>query len=127
MSLPEHPIESLLLHDHFVRALARSLLSDRHAAEDVAQETWVAALETGGAATWGPRWLASVVKNLAHKARRGEQRRERRESTAARPEAVPSTRELLEREAARTELVEAVLALEEPYRDAVVLRYFENL
>jgi RNA polymerase sigma factor (sigma-70 family) len=127
MPLPEYPIESLLLHDRFVRALARRLLSDWHAAEDVSQETWIAALEAGGAAASVPRWLASVVKNLAHKAQRGEQRRKWRERASARPESVPSTRELIEREGARTELVDAVLALEEPYRDAVVLRYFENL
>src|SRR5688572_30476012 len=127
MSVPEDRLESLLLHDRFVRALARKLLSDRHAAEDIAQETWVAAIEAPCAAPSLPRWLASVVKNLAHKAQRVERRRGWRESAAARPESVPSTSELLDREAARTELVEAVFALEEPYRDAVVLRYFENL
>jgi len=127
MSTPEHRIESLLLHDGFVRALSRSLLSDPHAAEDVAQETWVAALEGGAEAASLSRWITGVVKNLAGKTRRGEHRRQRREHESARPEATPSGEEILEREAARARVVAAVLALEEPYRECVLLRYFENL
>src|SRR5262245_25160389 len=98
MNAPEHRIESLLLHDGFVRALARSLLADRHAADDVAQETWVAALERGDAAASLPRWLAGVVKHLAGKVRRSEHRRERRPwctwstSSAARKRCVSCSR-----------------------------------
>jgi len=37
--------EDLLKHAAFVRAMARSLLLDPHAADDVVQETWLTALE----------------------------------------------------------------------------------
>lgn len=127
MRSSENRIEALLQQDGFVRALARSLLADRASADDVAQEAWLTALERGGEADSLPRWLAGVVKNLSVKRRRGEERRARRERASARPEATPSAAEILEREAARARVVEAVLALEEPYREAVLLRYFENL
>ncbi len=126
MSLSEIQIEALLERDHALRALVRGLVSDAHAAEDVAQEAWVAALQRGEGAVSLPGWLAGVVRNLAGKRRRSETRRVSRERDSARPEADPSTAEILEREAARTRVVAAVLALEEPYRATVVLRYFEN-
>ncbi|MCI0586836.1 MAG: sigma-70 family RNA polymerase sigma factor [Planctomycetes bacterium] len=119
--------ETLLTHGDFVRALARALL-DEHRAEDVVQQTWLAALERPPRAPGRLRaWLAIVAKNFAARAARSEDRRVRREQAAARPERVPSTAEVFEREAARRRVVEAVVALAEPYRSAVLLRYFENL
>src|SRR5262245_20131031 len=119
--------ETLLTHGDFVRALARSPL-DEHRAEDVVQQTWGAALERPPRAPGRLRaWLAIVARNFAARAARSEDRRARREEAAARPERVPSTAEVFEREAARRRVVEAVVALAEPYRASVLLRYFENL
>jgi RNA polymerase sigma factor (sigma-70 family) len=125
---PRQNPEALLAHGPFLRGLARALLFDAALAEDAVQETWVAALRRGP--QWGsdPRpWLAAVTRNLALRLRRGEGRRVLRERAAARPEGLPSTAEIVEREAARREVVEAVLALEEPCRSAVLLRYLEEL
>jgi len=127
MTIPSDPARELLVHDGFVRALARSLLRDQHAAEDVAQETWVAALERGATAVTWPAWLAGVVRKRAGKHARGEARRARRERLAARAEGLPSEAEILAREAARARVVAAVLALDEPYRGSVLLRFFEGL
>jgi len=127
MSTPERRAEALLLHDRFVRGLARALVVDAHAADDLTQDAWLAALRRGERAESLPRWLAGVVRHLAAKGRRGEARRARREQDAARPEATPSAREILEREALRARVVRAVLALGQPYREAVLLRYFEGL
>ncbi|HEX6883393.1 MAG TPA: sigma-70 family RNA polymerase sigma factor [Planctomycetota bacterium] len=127
MPTPPDPAQELLVHDGFVRALARSLLRDGHAAEDVAQETWVAALERGSAAMTWPAWLAGVVRKRAGKHARGQARRTRRERLAARVEELPSEAEILAREAARARVVAAVLALDEPYRGSVLLRFFEGL
>lgn len=127
MPTPTDPAEALLVHDAFVRALARSLLADRHAAEDVAQDTWLAALRRGAAAAEMPRWLAGVVRKRASKHLRTQERRARRERDAARNEGMPSGEEILEREAVRTQVVQAVLALEDPYRESVLLRFFEGL
>jgi len=120
--------ETLLADDRFVRSLARLLVSDAHLAEDVAQQTWVAALEHPPRKR-GPlrSWLAAVGRNFARRIGRGEVRRLRREHAAARPEALPSTAEIVAREETRRRIVEAVLALEEPYRSTIVLRFLEGL
>src|SRR5262245_22927396 len=111
MSPSESQIEALLLQDRSLRALARGLIADAHAAEDLAQEAWLASLRRGDGAMSLPRWLTGVVRNLAVKRRRSEERRARRERDSARPEADPSAAEILEREAARARVVQAVLAL----------------
>ncbi len=122
------PLERLLAHEPFVRALARSLVTDEALAEDAVQDTWLAALQGAPGAVRSPRaWLARVVRNFAFRTSRSAGRRSRREREAARPEALPSTEEIVGREEARRRLVEAVLALEEPYRRTILLRYFEGL
>ena len=72
-------------------------------------------------------WLVAVMRRLASKRARGERRERSRIERAARASEVPSTATIVAREAMRAELVRAVLALEEPYRSVVLLRYFENL
>ena len=119
--------ELLLGHADFVRALARSLLADPGAADDVAQEALVKGLEQPPTAVNSLRsWLARVVRNLALQHRRGDARRSGRETSVARTEHVPSTADVIEREAVRTNVVRAVLALEEPYRTVVLLRFYES-
>jgi len=119
--------DELVRHAGFVRRLAGRLVADGVRADDVAQETLVRALErppprAGNLAAW----LRRVASRLAWRQARGEARRRRRERVAARPEAVP-----VEDAAARLEterrLVDAVLALDEPYRSTVVLRYLDDL
>lgn len=71
--------ESLAEQRPFVEALARKLVLDSHAADDIVQETLLAAMKTP------PRrsvrgWLAKVVRNLAYRTLRSEERRRRREN-----------------------------------------------
>jgi RNA polymerase sigma-70 factor (ECF subfamily) len=125
-SLRDDP-DALLAQDWRLRQLARQLVQDQNALDDIVQQTWLAALERGPTHQLALRsWLARVVKNFALKRRVSERRRNLRERNSARPERVPSTAEILEREAARRSVVDAVLALEEPYRTTLVLRYFED-
>ncbi len=64
MSVPSLDVESLLACDTHLRALAHGLLADVQLAEDVAQETWLAALERRKGATGPvPAWLARVARN----------------------------------------------------------------
>ena len=62
--------ELVLRYERLVRAAAWNILRDRHAAEDVTQEAFVAALETIGllrnAAKFGP-WLLAIARNRAAK------------------------------------------------------------
>jgi len=119
---------ALLGEADFVRALARSLLADAAAADDVAQEVLVAGLGRGPEQAGALRaWLASAVRKLVHLRRRGEARRAAREERAARLERLPSTAEVVEREALRAAVVRAVLALDEPYRTVILLRFYEGV
>ncbi len=120
--------EDFLAHADFVRGLARSLIADASRADDVVQETWIAAFRRPPSKAGSVRaWLARVVRNLVTTSYRTEGRRSRREKRAAVREAVPSTEEIFQREAIRRRVVEAVVALDEPYRSAIVLRYYEDL
>jgi len=119
--------EALLEHRAFVRAIAKGLLRDEHAAEDVTQETLLAAMERPPQGKNVRGWLGAVARNLARMTRRGERRRHDRELRAARPEAVTPASEALELLELQRKVVEAVRALDEPYRTAVVLHYFHDL
>lgn len=125
---PDLTADHLIAHAGFVRALARSLLADEAEVDDVVQETWVRALESGPrrAEALGA-WLRTVTRNLAFKRARGRERRLSREREVARGERVASTAELVERESSLKGVVGCVLALPEHYREVVLLRYFEDL
>ncbi|MEM8886318.1 MAG: sigma-70 family RNA polymerase sigma factor, partial [Planctomycetota bacterium] len=120
-------LEDLLRNAAWVEALARRLLrGDAQLAVDVVQETWVAALENPPREAGAVRsWLRTTVRNLAHHRRRTEDRRSARELRAARPEAVAD--DALSRFERQQELGRLVLALDEPDRTAVLLRFFEEL
>jgi RNA polymerase sigma factor (sigma-70 family) len=122
------PVEALLAHRGWVRALARGLAADAAAADDLEQEVWLTALRHPPAHASGIRaWLARVVRSRAADAGRSEGARGDRERRSARPEAVPSTERLAELAEMQAQVARAVLDLEEPYRSTVLLRYFEEL
>jgi len=118
----------LAAHQRFVRALARNLVADAAAADDLAQDAWVAAL-AGGPRTGGSvrAWFATVLRRRAAETRRERASRDRREAISARGEALPSTLDMVERAAVQRDLVQAVLDLEEPYRTTILWRFFEEL
>jgi len=121
--------QRLLEHGEFVRALARSLVRDRHRADDVAQETFRIALERPPRHARNLRgWLARVTRRAAALGHRRDVRRRRREVAAARPEAGggAATADAVARLDWEQRLVRAVRELDEPYRTTVVLRYFEQ-
>lgn len=119
--------EQLMAEMAWVRRLARALVQDPAAADDVAQETWIVANEKGPAEDRPLRpWLARVVMTLARTRRRGEVRRGLRERAAEVERAVPSSDELVERAELQRIVVGEVLALEEPYRSTILLRYVEG-
>lgn len=122
---PEH----FLQHAASMRALARYLVRDDARVDDVIQETWLAALVRPPAEHGSLRgWLHRVLRSLAFRTLRDERRRRRREQTAARSERAdldPET--VVERAELHQSLGALVLALEEPYRSTVILRFFEDL
>jgi RNA polymerase sigma-70 factor (ECF subfamily) len=120
--------EELLRHAGFVRALAGRLSADAHEADDLAQETLLAAVRRPPAGRRDVRgWLAAVVRNLARMDRRARRRRAAYERSARLPRAVERPDEAAARLELHRELVEDTLALPEPYRGAILARYFEGL
>ena len=124
-------LELLFAQGPFLRRLARALVTDEHAADDLVQDTWTAALERLPAEGSQMRslrgWLATVLRNRARNERRRALRRQAREERVAQPEnpaSDPETEGKLEAQAAVLELVRA---LREPYRTVIFLRYYEDL
>jgi RNA polymerase sigma-70 factor (ECF subfamily) len=121
-------MEDLLAEAGWIRNLARSLVGDGQAADDVVQETWIAVLKKPPSGDRPLRpWLARVVTNFARMQRRGEASRRRREASVARSEALPSSAELVERVEVHKLLAGLVVTLDEPLRETVLLRYFAGL
>jgi len=111
-----------------MRTLARGLLADPQAADEVVQDAWVVALRRASTVRTDPvAWLRTVVRNLALRRGTREGRRRSVEEAGARPEALPDAREAVERMELQRWLADALLALEEPLRSAVILRHVEGL
>jgi len=121
-------LDRLLAQAGWLRGLARRLVADPEAAEDVVQDTWVSALRSRLEGNVGARsWLARVAGRLARWRQRSDQARRRRERSGGLGQPSPAAAEVVERAQLQRVLVEAVLSLEEPYRSTILLRYFEDL
>ncbi|MBL9087067.1 MAG: sigma-70 family RNA polymerase sigma factor [Planctomycetia bacterium] len=125
---PPADADALAAHAAAIRRLARSLVADDATADDVAQETMRVGLEHPPRAGFPPfAWLAGIARNVARGLRRTEHRRVARETAAARPDHAPATADAVARLEVRRRVVDAVLALAEPYRATVALRFFDGL
>ncbi|MBK8180899.1 MAG: sigma-70 family RNA polymerase sigma factor [Planctomycetes bacterium] len=125
---PKSQVEELLEHSGWARQLARKLVMDGAAADDLLQEAWVTALRSPPRAGVPLRpWLAGVLRNAARMSIRSAVRRSERERRAAREEATAATQEVVELAVRQRELVELLLGLDEPYRSTLLLRFFEAL
>ncbi|MDA1266699.1 MAG: sigma-70 family RNA polymerase sigma factor [Planctomycetota bacterium] len=119
--------EALLAHAAWVERLAQRLVRDDAQAADVVQETWLQALRKPPAGGPTRAWLGTVLRNTARRSGRKEQDRLHAEREGARAETQPDVQAVISRAALSQEVVGDVLALEEPYRSVVLLRWFEDL
>ena len=123
--------ESLLAQTDWLRRLAAELVGDVPAAEDLAQETVLAALTARPPDRANIRtWLRGIARNLAAFRYRRESRRRRHESVAAElsPEEVaPSAADVCAKFALHSSVVDAVMDLEDQVRVALLLRFWEDL
>jgi len=129
-NLPLQP-EVLLAQTDWIRKLALQLVGEAARADDLAQEALLAAWShpealRGADEEHTRSWLARVLRNRAFSDFRGRARRRAREQAAARPERVPGAGELVERASLHGAVVAAVLRLEEPHREVLLMRYFEG-
>jgi RNA polymerase sigma factor (sigma-70 family) len=125
---PPVRLETLLVHRAWVRAVARALVADENDADDVEQQTWLLALRSPprhGASLRG--WLGVAARNVARQLGRGRSRRARHEGDLAPHRDAPPTADLVAEAELQQRIGRAVLDLDEPFREAVLLRYFEGL
>ncbi len=115
----------LLKHEAFVRRIAGFLLNDPNDVDDLTQDVWVSALQRKDFGTRDLRdWLASTVRSMVGNRKRSEGRRAVREREASSVEEAPCP---LDAWTARQVVVNAVLALDEPFRSTVIWAYGEGL
>lgn len=130
-STPEPSVEAALQQQAgFLRGLARSLVAADQDADDVLQDAWLTTLERKPRNVQNPTsWTSGLVRNLAHKLRRGERRRRARERIAsgAGRSATPGPDAQLDHAETLQQVTTAVVALGEPYRSTVLARFFEGL
>ena len=126
---PGRPIgDALVEHHRFLRALARKLIGDPHAADDLVQETARRALQSPPGHAGNLRaWLATVTRRLAFRGGEREATRQERESRARAPRPLPSPDILAAQLETQRRLAAAVGRLAEPYRSTIMLRFFEGL
>ncbi len=128
METTSRSVMGLMAQEKWLRGLARVLTRDPDAADDLVQETWIAALfhPAHGA---GRSWLATVVRNLARMRARADARRAAREEVVVREDdRVPPTPEELVMQAGCLRLLgEAVEALREPYLTTVLRHYRDRM
>jgi RNA polymerase sigma factor (sigma-70 family) len=118
--------ETLLEESAWLRRLARHMVANPSDADDVAQETWLAAGREGSRPTRS--WMRVVARRIATKRRRAEQRRSDREWMAGEDEGNSLSGEsLVERLELARRVARALQELPDPYRRTLYLRYYEGL
>lgn len=119
---------ALTQHADFVRAIARSLVLDQNQADDIEQQTWLAALQHPPRHDASPRgWLSRVVRNAARKSARSRKRRARHEGTALAAQQAEATIDLVARQAMIRHIADVVGDLDEPYRSVIIHRFYDGM
>jgi RNA polymerase sigma-70 factor (ECF subfamily) len=125
---PSYSIDELLAHAGWLRALASALIADPAEADDLVQDTWLAAVRHPPSADRPPRpWLARVITNLARNRRRSSEHRVERERRAPRPEAFIDSGDIDRELAMQRALVEALGELDDFSRTTLVRHFFHGV
>lgn len=121
-------LATLLAQAGWLRRFARALVGDAAGADDLAQETMLSALGRPAAGR-GRAWLATVARNLAVNRFRADTRRQRREEAIPWPSdgRVASPEQLIGSAEVHRHVAQAIAGLAEPFRQTVVLRFYEGL
>ena len=129
------PLDQLLARTDWLRTLARHLIDDPDAAEDVVQDAVVAALQQpeSRVRNWHG-WLSRVVRHTALRRRRADNLRRQHERShhAASIRGASTTNEppadsIVAQARLQRRIVGFVLRMDPPYRDTLLLRYWDDL
>jgi RNA polymerase sigma factor (sigma-70 family) len=123
-------IDDLIADSRWLHGLARRLVADSGVAEDLVQEAYVIALENRARVRGRlAQFAAGVIRKLALGTRRSEARRAKREVAVGRSrdpgdDDVASSVARVEQQ---RKLAEHLLAVRDPYRRVLLLRFVEGL
>ena len=121
-------IEDLLEHASWVKSLARQLIGSREAADDLVQDTWLAALEHPPRDRSGlAGWLRTLMRRRAARIGSDDRARLAREGKSTRRGGAAPAADLVEQAEGQRLVVGLVLELPEPYRSTLLLRYFGGM
>jgi RNA polymerase sigma factor (sigma-70 family) len=132
MTASRHPAmaldaETLLQHSAWLAKFARALVANESELDDVVQQTYAQALAQPPRHARNLRgWLGAIARNVVRTRARSDSARVAREVAVPPPTPVETPDQAVERAELRRSVVEAVLALNEPYRSTVILRFFEE-
>jgi len=125
---PHAGARRLLEHGPWLRRLALALADHPADADDLVQETWLAALERPPDESRAARsWMRTVARRVVSRGRRRDDSRMRRDRLAAPAETLPSTDELVVQGEMLRRMLRAVSRLDEDQRRTVLLRYVTGL
>lgn len=128
LSEPKRTLDALLEHRDFVTSLTRHCSHSLSAADDLEQETWLAALRNPPRDTKSPRgWLSMVVRNLATQQARKNRRHQDLRRQAPEREDAPAAEVEFGRESLREQLADAMEQLPGEQREVLGLQFGEGL
>jgi RNA polymerase sigma factor (sigma-70 family) len=129
MNMKSQPgIDALLVHEPFLRALSGAILRGDDRVDDVLQETWRTALTKSPRDPGAMRsWLGKITGNLSRRVLVRDAARDRGEGGRRDRPVPPTPGEIAEREETRRRVLDALLSLDEPYRGALLLRFYDDL
>ena len=118
-------LNELLAHEGWVRRLALQLSPNAEVAEDITQQTWLAALEAPPRARTR-RWLSRVLRNQAalHYRKQGSRSYHEHQSSLSRPSEASDTVD--QKREVHEALTSILLELDEPIRAPLMLRFWEG-
>ncbi len=119
--------EQILSDSAWLRRLAARLVSDAAERDEVVQRVWLEALAHAPPTANLRPWLTTVARNVARMRFRSDARRRSREEAATEPARVVTPEELVDRVETERAVAGELLAVSEPYRTTLLLRYYEDL
>lgn len=120
--------EQLLAHSAWLTRVARALTTNADDADEVVQQTWLQALARPPVHRRNLRaWLAMLARNFVRSRQRAHATRIAHAAALPRPEPPGSPAESVARAELQQVVLDAVLALAEPYRSTLVQRFLDEL
>ncbi|MCA8971733.1 MAG: sigma-70 family RNA polymerase sigma factor [Planctomycetes bacterium] len=114
----------LLQSSDWIHGLARDLVAD--GADDLAQDTMLRVARHRSAIRAFRPFVRKALDNRTRERARSDERRRTREAASAPQLPAPDTHEVVERFETQRIVVEAVSALDEPFRTTVLRHYFDG-